>query len=280
MHIAVKSGHPIVQNNGFVPTGRPRIGGTAVVGGVHLSTPSFGTASFWQLVVTGLALMAMGGTSLGLSYVVLWTIGQVTAFPLVEVQFQMAGPAAATSYVACQILVNLVSFFLFLLVVRLTPLAAYHGAEHKVVHAIELYGYPTREMVREMPRVHPRCGTTLLAGILPAFLVAAPLLLVAPALAVVVVLLGWTFRYPVGALIQQHLTTKEPSDKQLAAGLQAGRQLLDNWYRNPHTDLSPLVSLWHRGFIQLIAGVLIGSQLLGWAYQHLHIWLDWELWLR
>ena len=223
-------------------------------------------------------MMAMGGTALVLSYVVLWAIGQVTSFPLAEVHLQVVGPTATGQYVAWQIVGNLVTFFLFLLVVRLTPLAAYHGAEHKVVHAIERYGYPTREMAREMPRVHPRCGTTLLAGILPTFLIAAPLLLVAPALALVVVLLGWTFRYQVGALIQQHLTTKEPSEERLAAGLAAAHKLLDDWRRNPHTDLSPFVSLWHRGFVQLFAGVLIGSQLLGWAYQHLHIWLDWELW--
>ncbi len=223
--------------------------------------------------------MGMSGTALVLSYVVLWTIGQITGTPLAEVQLQVVGPTAAVQYVTWQIVGNLVTFFLFLLVVRLTPLAAYHAAEHKVVHAIERYGYPTREMAREMPRVHRRCGTTLLAGILPAFLIAAPLLLVRPALALLVVLLGWTFRYRVGALIQQHLTTREPSEEQLAAGLDAGHKLLDDWRRNPHTDLSPLVSLWHRGLVQLLAGVLIGSQLLQWAYQYLHIWLDWELWL-
>jgi len=223
--------------------------------------------------------MAMGGTALVLSYVMLWTIGQITGTPLVEVLLQVVGPTAAVQYVIWQIVGNLVTFFLFLLVVRLTPLAAYHGAEHKVVHAIERYGYPTREMARRMPRVHRRCGTTLLAGILPAFLIAAPLLLVAPAIAIAVVLLGWTFRYRVGALIQQYLTTKEPSDKQLTAGLEAGYKLLDDWHRNPHRRLSPFVSLWHRGFVQLLAGALIGSQLLHWAYQYLHIWLDWELWL-
>ncbi len=224
--------------------------------------------------------MAMGGTALVLSYVVLWTIGQITDSPLAEVHLQVLGPTAAVQYVIWQIVGNLVTFFLFLLVVRLTPLAAYHGAEHKVVHAIERYGYPTREMAREMPRVHRRCGTTLLAGILPAFLIAAPLLLVAPTLALIVILLGWTFRYRVGALIQQHLTTKEPNDEQLAAGLEAGHKLLDDWRRNPHTDLSPFVSLWHRGVVQLLIGVLVGSQLLQWAYQHLHVWLDWELWLH
>jgi len=271
----VESAYHTVQDNGFVPTARPRIGGTAVVGGVHLSTSTLGTASFWRLVVTGLALMAMGGVALVLSYVVLWMIEQVTGTPLVEVLLQVVAPTAGVQYVIWQIVGNLVTFFLFLVVVRLTPLAAYHGAEHKVVHAIERYGYPTREIAREMPRVHPRCGTTLLAGILPAFLIAAPLLLVAPVLALIVVLLGWSFRYAVGGLIQQYLTTKEPNDKQLAAGLDAGHKLLDDWRRNPHRQPSVVVSLWHRGFVQLLIGVLVGSQLLQWVYQHLHIWLDW-----
>ena len=219
--------------------------------------------------------MAMGGVALVLSYVVLWMIEQVTGTPLVEVLLQVVAPTAGVQYVIWQIVGNLVTFFLFLVVVRLTPLAAYHGAEHKVVHAIERYGYPTREIAREMPRVHPRCGTTLLAGILPAFLIAAPLLLVAPVLALIVVLLGWSFRYAVGGVIQQYLTTKEPNDKQLAAGLDAGHKLLDDWRRNPHRKPSVVVSLWHRGFVQLLIGVLVGSQLLQWVYQHLHIWLDW-----
>jgi len=219
--------------------------------------------------------MGMGGTALVLSYVVLWTIGQITGTPLVEVLLQVIAPAPAVQYVIWQIAANLATFFLFLLVVRLMPLAAYHGAEHKVVHAIERYGYSTPEIAREMPRVHRRCGTTLLAGILPAFLIAAPLLLVAPALALIVILLGWTFRYQVGALIQQYLTTKEPNDKQLAAGLEAAHKLLDDWRRNPQRQFSPLVSLWHRGFVQLFFFFLVGSQLLQWAYQHLHIWLDW-----
>jgi len=246
---------------------------------VHLSTSTFGTASFWQLGLTGLALVSIGSLALAASYVVLWTIGQLSGLPLAEVHLQVIGPAVGPAYVGWEIFANLVAFFLFLVAVRLTPLASYHGAEHKVVSAIERYGYVTEELAREMPRVHPRCGTTLLAGILPAFLIAVPLLMLAPVTGVMVIILGWMFRYRVGAVIQHYLTTREPNQQQLAAGVKAGRQLLENWHRRPFANVSLLSSLWQRGFVQLLIGVVGGSQLLQWVYSHLHIWLDWELWL-
>ena len=153
-----------------------------MVGGVHLSTRTFGTGSFGRLVLTGLALMSIGALAMVLTYVVLWVVGRVSDIPLVALQMQIVTPFEVPHFVGWQIFINLLSFLLFLVIVRLTPLAGYHGAEHKVVHAIERYGYATAEQARAMPRAHRRCGTTLLAGILPAFLIAAPLLVVMPGL--------------------------------------------------------------------------------------------------
>ncbi len=264
----------------YAPPRSVAIGGTALVGGVHLSTRSFGTGSFGRLFVTGLAMVSIGATAVVLTYVIVWAVGRATGTPLAELRMQLVGPFEVPHFVAWDIFMNLLSFAVFLTVVRLTPLAGYHAAEHKVVHAIERYGYVTLELARSMPRAHRRCGTTLLAGILPAMLIAAPLALVAPGLALLVVLLGWMMRYPVGHAIQQYLTTKEPTEAQLRAGLEAGHKLLAEWRRRSFERVAPVVSFWRRGFLQLLLGVVIGTQLFDWLYRHLHLWLDWEMWLH
>ena len=94
-----------------------------------------------------------------------------------------------------------------------------------------------------------------------------------------VVLLGWLVRYRVGDVIQRYLTTKEPTERQLAAGLQAGRDILDRWRRDPLARVSPMMSFWRRGLVQLLVGMVVAMQLYNWVYQHLYLWLDWERWL-
>ena len=250
-----------------------------MVGGVHLSTRTLGTGSGRQLFATGFALMCLGAIASVLTYLITWIIGQIAGVPLVGLYLQVATPGEISNYAMWELALNLLTFLSFLVVVRLSPLSGYHAAEHKVVHAIERYGYPTWEMAKHMPRAHRRCGTTLLAGILPALVIAVPLASVSPALAVLVVLLGWTIRYQVGDFIQQVFTTKEPNDRQLRAGLEAGQLLLEHWRRNPHLRLSPLQSLWNRGFIQMFAGVITAMYFFSWIYHHLHIWLDWSQYL-
>jgi len=257
----------------------PTIGGSAMVGGVHLATRSFGTGTFGRLVATGMLMASLGAGAVTLTYLVLWLLGRLTGIPLVEFRLQIVAPGQLPYGVLWQILSNLLDFAFFLLLVRLTPLAGYHAAEHKVVHAIERYGYATPELARAMPRSHRRCGTTLLAGILPALLIASPLLYVRPEVAVLVVLLGWLVRYRVGDVIQRYLTTKEPTERQLAAGLQAGRDILDRWRRDPLARVSPMMSFWRRGLVQLLVGMVVAMQLYNWVYQHLYLWLDWERWL-
>ena len=251
-----------------------------MVGGVHLSTGTVGTGSGFRLFATGLTLIALGVAATVITYVITWTIGQFVGVPVEGLLLQIATPHDIRDYALWEIVLNLVTFSTFLVVMRLSPLAGYHAAEHKVVHAIEQYGYPTWEVVRGMSRAHRRCGTTLLAGILPAFLIAGPLASVSWPLAVVVILMGWTFRYSVGYVIQQLFTTKEPTPHQLRAGLEAGRLLLERWRRNPTQRIPPLQSLWRRGFVQMFAGVAAGMYIFGWIYQYLHIVLDWGQYLQ
>jgi len=125
-----------------------------------------------------------------------------------------------------------------------------------------------------MPRAHRRCGSNLLAGVLPILLVGVPLFAYHPVPSALVMIFGWMFRFQIGYVIQQVFATKEPSEKQLRAGLEAGRKVMEAWRREPHKRVPPLVNLWQRGFLQMFGGVIVGMWALRFFYSHLHVLLD------
>jgi uncharacterized protein YqhQ len=63
-------------------------------------------------------------------------------------------------------LLRLVAFVLYLLLIsqwkEMRRVLAYHGAEHKSIHAIESGAPLTPESVMTFSRLHPRCGTSFL----------------------------------------------------------------------------------------------------------------------
>ncbi|MCD6362082.1 MAG: DUF1385 domain-containing protein [Armatimonadetes bacterium] len=256
------------------PPPLPRISGSAMPGGVHLSTGTVRTSTDWQLLLTGLSIAILGGLALVVTYVVTWAIGEATGLPLVPYLLQIVRMSNERDDVVFQIAVNLLTLLSFLTLMRLSPLSGYHAAEHKVIGAIEHFGELSEERAWAMPRAHRRCGSNLLAGVLPALLVGAPLLTVNPMLAMAVSIAGWMLRYPLGYFIQQVFATKEPTPRQMRAGLAAGRRILALWSENPYRRVPPLVNLWRRGMVQTFVGLLIGLQITGFVYQHLHIWLD------
>ena len=128
---------------------------------------------------------------------------------------------------------------------------AYHGAEHKVVHALEAGAPLTVAGARPFPTAHPRCGTAflltviLIAIVLFAFLPGLPLLArVAVRLALLPALAALAYEFllfsarfasvrPVAWLSApnlwlQRLTTREPDEGMLEvalAALEAARAL-------------------------------------------------------
>ena len=259
----------------YVPVRRPRLSGTAIVGGVHLSSGNYGTASPGRLFLSGLAIVLYLSIAMVLTYIEAWVLDQFTGQSLANGLLGLAGHGESSWGPYGQALLMVLPMFNFLVVLRLSPLSGYHAAEHKVVSAIEEYGEIEWDRVVEMPRAHPRCGTVLLFGILPAMLIAYPLLWTKPLEAVLIALLGWTLRYHVGYFIQQQFTTKPPTPKQLRAGIEAGRKLMRLWRTDPDRRVSIASNLWTRGLPQMVLGVIVGQQLLGYLYQHLHVWLDW-----
>lgn len=244
--------------------------------GVFLSSGTAGTAAPWELALTGVAILALGSLAMVPVYLITWLAEQQLPVPLTALLLQVGGPSDPWVAAAARIAINLLTFGCFLLVLRLTPLAGFHAAEHMTVHAIEHYGPADWEQhVTRMPRAHRRCGSNLLAGVLPTLLVAVPLLSVAPWIALAAAVLGWGQRQRIGFAIQNTFTTRPPNARQLAAGISAGRRVLADWATAPPGQVSAARSLWLRGVPQLVLGAMAGTWLIGAIADSLHLWLDW-----
>jgi hypothetical protein len=166
-------------------------------------------------------------------------------------------------------------FTVFLLLLRVLPfLAGYHAAEHQTVNAIEAGEPLTPESVASMPRVHPRCGTNLwgimslsycgvmaMAMLLSTRFGRQHLFELVPlaSFAIIFVAANWK---RVGGWIQQHLTTRRASAKELASGIAAGKELLRQHLETPFMPPRRGLRLWRMGFIQVLIGVTMMGYLL------------------
>ncbi|MEW6638761.1 MAG: DUF1385 domain-containing protein, partial [Actinomycetota bacterium] len=123
--------------------------------------------------------------------------------------------------------------FLFFAAMRLSPIGRYHGAEHKAVAAYERDGEVTMSGARASSRIHPRCGTNILAYIMLAALVdpfvdwwgyaILQFILISEAWFV----FGQTRpSIAVGNFLQRYLTTVEPRRAELEVAVTAMQRLL------------------------------------------------------
>lgn len=235
----------------------PMVGGMATPLGVYLTGGGVraGVGSL-GLFLTGVLLMVLNMLAMVLVYSGTQWLQQKTGIPLYAM---LLSPVA--SWLDWQDWVGVIlrglPIVLFLLFVRLSPIAGIHAAEHMTVHAIER-GEPLElEYVRRMPRVHPRCGTNLAAGAI-IFLTLANLntgiyrditLLVA----FVTTLLAWR---PLGNVLQALFTTRPPTERQLRNGIEAGKQLLQRYQMQGYRHLTFHERIWNMGILQIAAGML------------------------
>ena len=267
----------------------PLVGGMATPLGVYLTTGTVsGGAGTFALVLSGLVLFCLQLVGQG--------VGQGLAEAGHQALITLVGPAAVGALplslkTTLTALVPLVAqFALFLLLLRLSPIAGYHAAEHQVVHAIERAEPLVVETVRAMPRVHPRCGTNLVAGMMIVTLGGSALLPFLGALGgdwgaagfVLSAVAALAYWRSLGAWLQQHFTTRPATDAQIESGIRAARQLL---HAHGHYGLlaaggmfaprprrgagygllrprPPLLRLWRMGFVQILGGFAIGYGLL------------------
>ena len=242
-----------------------RVGGMATPLGVYL------TDGIDAGGVGNVALMLAGATLTSLFAVAVIALHLVDNFALlhhVDVWGQLATvlmpimPRLAMTVV--DNLEELLPLIIMMLFLRPIPVAGYHAAEHQVVHCMERGEPLIYEKVVSMPRPHPRCGTNLVAAVtLIGIYFSVFSGLIDPPTAVVIAaiftLLTWR---QVGTFLQQHVTTRKASAKQIASGIAAGEDLLSKFRSNTNRRVKLPMRIWRMGFIQMFGGVAIVAGIL------------------
>lgn len=252
------------QGSPLIP---PRIGGMATPLGVYMTSgPISGGSGLKGLLVTG-AMFAAIMIFIEQALMVFYSVLEVV-FPWWAVWAIIHPMVIVTTQISFSLLV-------FLALIRFTPMAGLHGAEHKTINALEYGQLPETETILQYPRQHARCGTNL--GVILFLLqwVVYSLWLMrfnmSPLGMVLYFILGagiiWKFWKPAGYLIQTHFTTKEPTPEQLQSGQQAAEELLAKYAVHPHGKPELLQKIWGMGLIQLIISFGLTYVTLQWLLE-------------
>jgi len=148
---------------------------------------------------------------------------------------------------------DLFSMVVFGMLFRWTWVTGYHAAEHQVVHAMEAGDELEQGSVSRQPRVHPRCGTNLMAAVLIMSLFWRHRFLDPgqPVIAMLVTLIFWR---RVGSWIQQHVTTRPATPAQIHSGISAAQELLFRYQSGPRVTPSRFARIWNMGILQVMTG--------------------------
>lgn len=146
---------------------------------------------------------------------------------------------------------------IFALFFRLSWVTGYHAAEHQVVHTMEAGDDLQPEVVRQKPRVHPRCGTNLVAAIgIMSFFWYGRLPWLQGLDVIVAMLATFLLWRRVGGWVQQHITTRPASSGQIASGIQAGQELMRH-YQEGVPRGGVFRRIWNMGLLQVLGGWLV-----------------------
>lgn len=245
-----------------------RMGGMATPLGVYLTDGvEAGGAGNLGLFLSGMSLISLAVAAMLITGIALmetrrrWHIDLESAFTLWMMrQGGAAAPWAGIDLRSC------VAFPLTLVLLRLVPISGYHAAEHQVIHCIERGEPLLPSIVARMPRPHPRCGTNLVAAVtllslsLSGFLIATHDLRLALIAALVTTAVLWR---PVGTFLQQYLTTRPASPRQIASGIRAGEEILAKFRARVERQSSFLLRVWRMGLLQMMAGSLVVLGIIG-----------------
>jgi Protein of unknown function (DUF1385) len=255
---------PVVEGNGIYlgmvghcdlvrellrPLALPQIGGMATPVGVYLST---------GMVSAGVGNRALIATGF------CFFIGQLSLLTVLTLvnPYLPALPLPASWRESIELtLTAAVTLAGFLTMVRLSPVAGFHAAEHQVVHALERHVPLLPGLVGQLPRVHPRCGTNLMAGSFLLGLGGALSPLLGQFGFVVSGLLTLFYWRSFGGWLQEHLTTRPATEAQLMQAITAAQTLLE---RHEHSQELPtlLRRLALSGMPQILVGFGLGLALL------------------
>jgi len=122
---------------------------------------------------------------------------------------------------------------LFFAVMKFSPLGRYHGAEHKAVAAYEKQGEVTLENAKKASRIHPRCGTNILAYIILAALLDPLIGWWGYAILQFILISEAWFVFgksrasiAVGDFLQKYFTTTEPRRAELEVAVESLKRLI------------------------------------------------------
>jgi hypothetical protein len=230
----------------------------ATPGGIYLSNGLVYSGSKIGLSLSILVLAASLLVACGITVVFVWAIDDAVPVPLLAIRLGASLPGEVNYEPAWRALIELMQFLFFFAILRLTPLSGYHAAEHMTVHAIEVGCELTEENVRQMPRVHGRCGSNILGWLLP-LLILVPITRYYPWYVVVPLALagGWVLRRLLGSAVHWLFTTSSPSARQLRAGVEAGRELLRRSRAAMGTTVSRFQAARNRGLVHMAVTVVI-----------------------
>jgi len=230
----------------------PIIGGMATPFGVYL------TGGGVRGGVGDLALMSTGIYMALLNIVALLLTQQVVGARVWALSVPHVGGWLA-GFLNSSAGVGGVMWVLFAVLFRLSWITGFHAAEHQVVHTIEAGDDLRPEVVRRKPRVHPRCGTNLVVAVM---LMSAfwedgrgtALDGAQPVLAMVLTFLLWR---RLGGLVQQYVTTRPASPRQIDSGIRAAEQLMEQYQRTPVGRTTAFRRIWNMGLLQVMAGFML-----------------------
>jgi len=249
---------------------RPQmIGGMATPFGVYLTGGGVrGGVGDLALMSTGIYLACLQLAALVLAAFLVGPGGWIYKLPA-PVEWQNA---------ISRLGVDVPGGILFAIMFRLSSfITGYHAAEHQVVHTIEAGDDLRPEVVRAKPRVHPRCGTNLVTGILilTAFWDQSPKWVPEWGSEAMVLMALFTtafFWRRLGSLVQQHITTSPASPRQIQSGIKAAQELMDRFQQRPPVRRKLFHRIWNMGLIQVLTGSMLVIGLVE-ALRWLHVWL-------
>lgn len=238
----------------------PRVGGLATPLGVYMTSGFYASGAGWKgLIATGLLFGVFARflewIALALFSVLIMLYPPIQLLPAGE-QTILEGGLLLASLMA---------------LIRLSPIAGLHAAEHMTINAIERDLPLTEPMIRTQSREHQRCGTNLVILLLGIQVLGLTIYFGWNRMNVLGLLLYsgfwlWlltTFWKRAGLWMQRYFTTKEPSSAQLASGMKAGQELLDKFAAKPHGMPSLSRRLWGAGLFQMMVSFMLSFWLIG-----------------
>jgi len=241
----------------------PLIGGMATPFGVYLTGGGVrGGVGDLALMTTGMYLGALNVAAMVLAD---W-LGSPGGW-----LYRLPAPAAWLSYLSGpgQTAFTLV---MFALMFKLSWfITGYHAAEHQVVHTIEAGDDLQPEIVRNQPRIHPRCGTNLVAAVLimSSFWYFRNSLPDGEGMVVLAMFTTLFLWRRVGGWLQQNVTTRPANPRQIQSGITAAKELMERYQKRPVVRMTLMRRIWNMGLLQVMSGTLLvlgALSLLEWMH--------------